>query len=103
MIHNALGDPVFLAQKTSRLLRPGPLLFVAELDHLFAHRTDVLVLKDAPVFGDRIGDSDRFFLVRGGGPEPWNDFAFAFERFVVGHQSPFDVVRDLCLGGGNIS
>jgi hypothetical protein len=58
LIHKALGDPVFLAQKTSRVLRPGPLLFVAELDHLFAHRTDAPVLKHAPVFGDRIGDND---------------------------------------------
>jgi hypothetical protein len=52
-----------------------------------------------PVPGHGIRDDDRVLLVGSGSLEPRDDFVFAFEHFVIGPQAPFDVVRDLRLGG----
>ena len=63
VIHNALCSPVFFAQETIRAFRPGPFLFVAEFDQLFAHCTNIPVFEDTPILGGGIRYNDRFFLI----------------------------------------
>jgi hypothetical protein len=64
VVHEALGDPIFLTQEIARIFWPGPFLRVAEFNHLVAHGADIPVLKDTAIPGGDIADNDRLFLIR---------------------------------------